>query len=309
VAGAFVHPDYPGETGESGWFYHDIAYLVLEADIDNIVPAMLDIVESGQSYRLVGYGLSAPNAAYEWQRKSVAMTQTGIGTYYVRTQGVDGTVCSGDGGAPLFVDETNSVVAVESNSTEPKCTIGNSVFSVRVDANLPFLGCVAKYGVSLSPGFGAGNTVVLDCECFEDETRSCEITNGTGHQTRECLLGHWQEWGTCVVSSCDVGYEVSGNECVPLTCSGSATQSCTISHGSGQQSRTCNLGTWSSWGACTVVSCDTGYQPNSGNTACVAMTCSGSTTQSCAISHGSGQQSRTCNLGTWSSSASRYPSR
>jgi hypothetical protein len=63
-------------------------------------------------------------------------------------------------------------------------------------------------------------------------------------------------------SAPDLGaFEYSGS----ATCTGSTTQSCTITNGVGSQSRTCNAGVWSSWGACTLVSCNSGYIP-SGNT-------------------------------------------
>jgi len=83
------------------------------------------------------------------------------------------------------------------------------------------------------------------------------------------------------------------------SCSGSTSQSCTITNGSGTESRTCTSGSWSSYGTCTVSSCNTGYT-QSGNT-CIESTCSGSTTQSCTITNGTGSQARTCSLGSWSS--------
>lgn len=135
--------------------------------------------------------------------------------------------------------------------------------------------------------------------CSGSSTQSCLISNGTGIQSRTCSSGVWSSYGACTVSTCSSGYQISGNSCITTTCSGSPSQSCSISNGTGTQSRTCNLGTWSSYGSCAVSSCNTGYQI-SGNT-CVPLTCSGSTTQSCSISNGTGIQSRTCNLGTWSS--------
>ena len=87
------------------------------------------------------------------------------------------------------------------------------------------------------------------------------------------------------------------------TCTGSTTQSCTITNGTGTQSRTCNSGNWSNYGSCTLSSCNTGYSIN-GNT-CIVTTsttpvCTGSTTQSCTITNGTGTQSRTCTNGVWS---------
>ena len=42
------------------------------------------------------------------------------------------------------------------------------------------------------------------------------------------------------------------------TCTGPSTQPC-VTNGTGNQSRTCNNGTWSSWGTCTFGSCNDGY--------------------------------------------------
>ncbi len=44
------------------------------------------------------------------------------------------------------------------------------------------------------------------------------------------------------------------------SCSGSPTQSCTILNGTGIKTRTCISGTWSTYSACTVKSCNSGYQ-------------------------------------------------
>ncbi len=49
-----------------------------------------------------------------------------------------------------------------------------------------------------------------------------------------------------------------------IDCSGSSTQNCNIPNGSGEQSRTCNNGSWSSWESCQVTSCNNGYH-QSGN--------------------------------------------
>ena len=81
-------------------------------------------------------------------------------------------------------------------------------------------------------------------------------------------------------------------------CTGAATQACTITNGTGSQSRTCNAGAWSSWSSCTYT-CNTGYVLS--GSSCVATTCSGSATQACTITNGTGSQSRTCNAGAWSS--------
>ncbi|HLP86828.1 MAG TPA: Ig-like domain-containing protein [Candidatus Paceibacterota bacterium] len=114
-------------------------------------------------------------------------------------------------------------------------------------------------------GGGGGSSSSSSPTCSGSTSQSCSISNGTGSQTRTCTNGVWSSYNMCTVSSCDTGYEISGNACSALTCSGSATQSCAITNGTGTQTRTCNLGSWSSYGSCTVSSCDNGYSI-SGNT-------------------------------------------
>lgn len=65
-----------------------------------------------------------------------------------------------------------------------------------------------------------GACTVVDCavdfheeanDCVADE-RECEVTNGTGVQT-------WAEgWGECIVSQCEMGYEIVGNACESAAC-------------------------------------------------------------------------------------------
>jgi len=89
---------------------------------------------------------------------------------------------------------------------------------------------------------------------------------------------------TCVSSTNDIVYEdcddgnsstadsCSNAQCVheEIACEGDSTQSCTIENGVGEQTRTCTDGVWSSWGTCTVVSCNDDYEI-SGNE-CVLIT-------------------------------------
>ncbi|MGC4118054.1 MAG: hypothetical protein QM765_26590 [Myxococcales bacterium] len=135
--------------------------------------------------------------------------------------------------------------------------------------------------------------------CSGDSLQPCTVPHGSGLQTRQCVGGAWSDWGSCIPQRCDDDYVIGGSDCVLSGCSGAATQTCTIVHGAGSQSRTCTAGAWSSWGACTVVSCDSGYQQD--GDACVATSCTGSATQACTIAHGTGSQSRTCTAGAWSS--------
>jgi len=76
--------------------------------------------------------------------------------------------------------------------------------------------------------------------------------------------------------TCNSGYSKNsaGTACVLDTpsgepCTSSQTRSCTISHGTGQQTRQCINGYYLSWSSCTVLTCNSGYVKNSAGTACI----------------------------------------
>ena len=142
-------------------------------------------------------------------------------------------------------------------------------------------------------------------------------------QTRTCNSGTWSAWGAWS----DTG-NTSGavNTCAPSTCTGASSQTqlvlTTGTCPSGQsgshtwnreqiQSRVCNSGTWSAWGAWS----DTGNTSGAVNT-CAPATCTGASSQlqlvptsaPCPLGQSGTNtwdreqsQTRTCNSGTWSS--------
>ncbi|MGV8087185.1 MAG: hypothetical protein ACP5N1_06150 [Candidatus Woesearchaeota archaeon] len=103
------------------------------------------------------------------------------------------------------------------------------------------------------------------CECLVNQTQNCSVVNGVGNQFRTCNDGHYSSWGSCFVVSCNSGFFVNGSVCSSLSCVGNVSQSCSVVNGVGSQSRSCVNGSWSSWGSCSVVSCNSGYVQN-GNT-------------------------------------------
>jgi hypothetical protein len=92
-----------------------------------------------------------------------------------------------------------------------------------------------------------------------------------------------------------INFSVAASSCV-----GSATQSCSITNGTGIRSRTCTNGIYSAYGSCTLVSCNSGYQAVNGICTKIVTSCVGSATQSCTIANGTGSQSRTCTNGVYS---------
>jgi len=61
----------------------------------------------------------------------------------------------------------------------------------------------------------------------------------------------------------------------PCSSGQTGTRGCTITNGTGSQTRSCtSSGNWGSWGSCTVVSCNSGYHKS--GSSCVANQCTGS---------------------------------
>jgi len=103
--------------------------------------------------------------------------------------------------------------------------------------------------------------------CTGSNYQTCSINNGQGTKYGTCVNGQWSYSGaTCQVTSCNAGYHESNGGCVQNEisnqCTGSSTQSCSITNGVGSQSRTCNTGTgqWNNWENCNVFNCNSGYQ-------------------------------------------------
>lgn len=144
-------------------------------------------------------------------------------------------------------------------------------------------------------------TAPIECTSGQTEPRSCSIANATASQSRTCSTsGQWGDYGNCSITTCNNGYHLNHDEssCIVDTvtpdCAAGETQSCsTISNGTNTQA--CK--TDGTWGSCSI-SCDSGYQVS--GVSCVVIppvqNCTPNTTQSqtCSISHGDGEKTRTC---------------
>ncbi len=192
-------------------------------------------------------------------------------------------------------------------------------------------GSCANQGVCVpnaTQACGTGGTQTCDpasCQwgaCVTCSGSSSQACGNCGTQSRTCNGGVWSAWGQCTGQgvcswganqSCGSGGTQTCNaqcqwgDCTGQTCSGPSTQAC----GScGTQSRTCNNGAWSAWGACsgqgvcapnaTQACGSSGTQTCNAQCTwgdCTGQTCSGSSTQACG---NCGTQARTCSNGTWS---------
>ena len=197
------------------------------------------------------------------QKVTVNPTSVDVKVKLNQGEGVDGVLITISDGS----NSNSSEQMIPINTQEEK------TFSI------PYTGVVSKVSVSpiiisekgkkqvgqVSNSYEYKNTTSSSGSCTSSTTQTCAITNGQGTQT--CTSG---TWGTCTVVSCNSGYQINltTNSCSAVTCTGVSSQACTITNGVGVQTRTCTSGTWSAWGTCTLVSCNSGYT-QSGNT-CVA---------------------------------------
>ena len=190
---------------------------------------------------------------------------------------------------------TNVCVGSDSQSCTITNGVGNQTRTCSLGQWSSWTQCTAQ---SCNQGYHLENNACLTNVCAGSNSQSCTITNGVGNQTRTCTNGVWSAYGSCLVTSCNLGYIQSGNTCILATCTGGASRTCSITNGTGTQTRTCTYGVWSAYGVCTVSNCNSGYI-KVGNT-CVIPTCEGATSQVCGVSNGMGNQSRTCISGVWS---------
>lgn len=51
--------------------------------------------------------------------------------------------------------------------------------------------------------------------CSGSATLSCSVPNGAGSQTRTCSNRIWSEYSACKLVSCNSGFTIAGNSCVP----------------------------------------------------------------------------------------------
>ena len=127
VKRVIVHPRYTEAAGIA----HDVAVLILERD-GPVTPALLGSTAVGDDLRVIGYGRTFDAAfedkrSYVHLRKSALVSVLSFDRSEVRTVGVTGGACRGDSGTGLFLDATNTLVAIHSRSPESDdyaCGIG-----------------------------------------------------------------------------------------------------------------------------------------------------------------------------------------
>lgn len=111
-------------------------------------------------------------------------------------------------------------------------------------------------------------TIILkDCKTGnKSEPVSCTIENGSGFKTKSCNSeGQWNEYGSCEVENCKIGFIKSGSQCIeePKECIPGETDkvSCEVENGLGLNNRTCGAnGKWGFSSSCYISACNSGYR-------------------------------------------------
>jgi secreted trypsin-like serine protease len=138
----FMHPLYDPNGFER--YRNDISVLIFAQPISQPV-AHIASAASGDSTRYIGYGRTTPGGpdvqtGYTFERKSALEKMTATDALSIYTTGVDGGLCWGDSGGPLFRDGTNDVLGVLADFNQVfDCHVGNEMIFTSIAAQQAFI--------------------------------------------------------------------------------------------------------------------------------------------------------------------------
>jgi secreted trypsin-like serine protease len=138
----FMHPLYDPNALER--WHNDIAVLIFPRPISQPA-AHVSAAATGDAARYIGYGRTTPGGpdvqtGYTDERKSARQKTTATDALGVYTTGVDGGLCWGDSGGPLFRDGTNDVLGVLADFNEVfDCHVGNEMIFTSLAAQQAFI--------------------------------------------------------------------------------------------------------------------------------------------------------------------------
>lgn len=133
--------------------------------------------------------------------------------------------------------------------------------------------------------------------------------NGAKSKSKEETASSIQDNNT----PCPAGQQKVDTGCVAIDCIGETTRACSVTNGTGLQSRQCVATQWQDFGTCTAVACNSGFKVSTDMTSCIAestptpsaspspMECIENTTKEelCDISSGHGIRRLVCQNGAW----------
>jgi secreted trypsin-like serine protease len=138
----FMHPLYDPNALER--WHNDIAVLIFPQPISQPT-AHMSRAASGDQTRYIGYGRTTPggpdvHTGYTFERKSAREKMTATDALGIYTTGIDGGLCWGDSGGPLFRDGTNDVLGVLADFNAVfDCHVGNDMIFTSLDAQQAFI--------------------------------------------------------------------------------------------------------------------------------------------------------------------------
>ncbi|MEI6529767.1 MAG: right-handed parallel beta-helix repeat-containing protein [Candidatus Falkowbacteria bacterium] len=60
-------------------------------------------------------------------------------------------------------------------------------------------------------GYTYNGTTCAPTVCSGETSQTCAIANGAGVQVRACTSGAWSDWTTCIITTCNSGYQDNGS--------------------------------------------------------------------------------------------------
>jgi len=215
VSDTRVHPDFDPAT-----LAHDLALFTLREpgpvpDV-SLDPRTLDASLVGQTFRIVGFGVSAPDAGDTGDKRSGTAKVTAVDPVDLTAAGAPSLPCRGDSGGPALLDDGSGerIGAVVSRG-DPGC-VETGVFA-RVDVARETF--IAPYLAATAPGTAAtGDPCFYEGHCTEGTCRHAADDPLLSFCTRPCDADR----------DCPAAMTCAAGECrYPLPSPGALGSSCT----------------------------------------------------------------------------------
>lgn len=164
VSDTHVHPDF-----DPGALAHDLALLTLReaGPVPPLAldPRTLDASLVGQTFRVVGFGVTAPDAGDSGDKRSGTASVSAIDPIDLTAVGAPSLPCRGDSGGPALLDDgTGERVGAVVSSGDPGC-VQTAAFA-RVDVARDTF--IAPYLAATAPGTAAtGDACFYEGHCAE----------------------------------------------------------------------------------------------------------------------------------------------
>jgi V8-like Glu-specific endopeptidase len=215
--------NYIVNSGWSGRPENDIAVFNLSTNVNLGTYATIGTAKEGCNYEIVGYGqneTSVPGDFSTKLRKSIQVCIENIVGNIAYMKGLDGGICYGDSGSPVFEKSTNRIVGIvssivsTSNDKSSYCAVSNIGALVLPKSYESFI-LSSQFGTA-SQGISkavCGNNCVTQTDCSDGLTclnNKCSL----GGLTTSCVSQAQSFCSSAIGVSCGDGSNCIGNVCV-----------------------------------------------------------------------------------------------